>query len=176
MPWRSASRPWLLGLAWLALLLAPARSQGRADGPEDFGRWQSSPRQCLLQRSSTTAANPRPERCRNVRLDQLWPGLLTLRFSEAGVNDRLGSPQLTLAGVLQPGSRIMACREGRCQPRWPLVLQVSALADRGLRPELGLSQLPLAQLARGECRFNRLGGRCRVEASDGLSWQVEVTW
>ena len=174
--WLAASRPWLLGLTLLTLLPTPARSQAPEDGPEDFGRWQATPSHCLLQRSSAQASSPPPRNCRSVRLDQLLPGLLSLRFSEASPGGRLNSPQLTLAGVLLPGSRAMGCREGRCQPRWPLLLQVSALADRGLGPQPGLSQLPLARLAKGSCQLDSRGARCQAEDSEGLRWTVDVRW
>jgi len=175
-PSLQASGAWLLGLAGLAGLLAPARSQGLS-GPEDFGRWQSRPSHCRLRQTSSSAgARPATRDCRSVRIDQQLPGLLSLRFSEASADGPLGSPQLTLAGVLQPGSRAMNCRDGRCQPQWPLTLQVSALAARGLGARADLSQLPQARLAQGICHLNAQGVRCQAEDSDGLLWQVEADW
>jgi hypothetical protein len=176
VPSLQASGAWLLGLAGLAGLLAPARGQS-LDSLEDFGRWQSRPSHCRLQQSSSSAgSSPATRDCRSVRIDQQLPGLLSLRFSEASANGPLGSPQLMLAGVLQPGSRALDCRDGRCQPHWPLTLQVSALADRGLRTRADLSQLPQARLAQGICHLNAQGVRCQAEDSDGLLWQVEADW
>ncbi len=166
---------WLLGLAWLAGQQAPIWGQG-LEGPEDFGRWQASPSHCQLQRSTTTATGGLRSNCRSVRLEQQLPGLLSLRLSEAGNESQLVSHQLTLAGVLKPGSRAMECRDGRCHPHWPLLLQVSAMAERGFSPQPGLSQLPRARLARGDCRLDAEGARCRVDDNDGLQWQVDVSW
>ena len=178
-PSLQASGAWLLGLAGLAglaVLLAPARGQGLG-GPEDFGRWQSRPSHCRLRQSASSAGASRAARdCRSVRIDQQLPGLLSLRFSEASADGPLGSPQLTLAGVLQPGSQALNCRDGRCQPHWPLTLQVSALADRGLRARVELSQLPQARLAQGICHLDAQGVRCQAEDSDGVLWQVEANW
>ena len=171
---------WLLGLVALAAPLPPGWSQG-LDRREDFGRWQTRPRHCQLVRTLLvrTASSP-PSRlgrgCRSVRLDQQLPGLLSLRFSEAGPNARLSDQVLTLAGVLKPGSRAMDCRDGRCQPHWPLTLRVSAMAERGFNPQQNLSQLPQARLAQGDCRLDAAGARCLVNDNDGLAWQVEVAW
>ncbi len=166
---------WLLGLAWLAGQQAPAWGQ-RLEGPDDFGRWQASPGHCLLQRSTTTAPSRLRRICHSARLEQQLPGLLSLRLSEAGTDSNLASPQLTLAGVLKPGSRAMECRDGRCHPRWPVLLQVSAMAERGFGPQPGLSQLPLARLAHGDCRLDAEGARCQVDDNDGLQWQVDISW
>ncbi len=171
---------WLLGLVALAASLPPGWSQG-PDRREDFGRWQTTPSHCLLVRTllARTASSP-PSRlgrgCRSVRLDQQLPGLLSLRFSEAGPEARLSDQVLTLAGVLKPGSRAMDCRDGRCQPRWPLTLRVSAVAERGFSPEQNPSQLPQARLAQGDCHLDAAGARCLVNDNDGLAWQVEVAW
>ncbi len=166
---------WLLGLAWLAGQQAPTWGQG-LEGPEDFGRWQASPSHCQLQRSSPSEPSGLRRTCHSVRLEQQLPGLLSLRLNESGSDSHLVSQQLTLAGVLKAGSRAMACRDGRCQPHWPLLLQVSAMAERGFSPQAGLSQLPQARLARGDCRLDAEGGRCQLDDNDGLHWQVDVTW
>ena len=165
----------LLGLGSLASLLAPAWGQG-LERPEDFGRWQTSPGHCQLVRSSDQAPRHLQRTCRSVRLEQQLPGLLSLRLIEAGSDSRLVGQQLTLAGILKPGSRPMTCRDGRCQPHWPLVMQVSALAERGFNLQQNPSHLPQAVLAQGTCRLNGEGFRCEVEGSDGLKWQAEASW
>ncbi len=175
-----SSLAWLLGLVSLAAPLSPGSSQG-LDRREDFGRWQIRPRHCLLVRTLLvrTASNP-PSRlgrsCRSVRLEQQLPGLLSLRLSQAGPDARLFDQVLTLAGVLKPGSRAMDCRDGRCQPHWPLTLGVSAMAERGFSPQPNLSQLPQARLAQGDCHLDADGAVCQVNDNDGLAWEVEVTW
>ena len=171
---------WLLGLGCLACPLNPGWGQDR-DGLEDFGRWQTRPSHCLLVRTTTRPFSRLDRRCRNVRLDQQLPGLLSLRLGEAGSDSLLPGQMLTLAGVLKPGSRAMSCQDGRCTPPWPLILQVSAVAERGFNAQPTMDQqiqgqLPQAQLAEGECRLNATGARCLVKANKDLAWQVEITW
>jgi hypothetical protein len=172
---QGASLASLLSLGTLAGLLAPAWGQG-LESPEDFGRWLTNPSHCQLVRTSDQAPRQLQRRCRRVRLEQQLPGLLSLRLIEAGSDGRQVGQQLTLAGILKPGSRPMACRDGRCQPQWPLAMQVSALAERGFNLQQNPSHLPQAVLAQGTCRLDGEGFRCEVEGSDGLKWLAEATW
>ena len=68
----------------------------------------------------------------------------------------------------------MRCGDGRCRPRWPLRLQVSAVAQSGYDPRGLALGLPASHLARGECLLERRRMRCSASSSGGLSWSASA--
>jgi hypothetical protein len=159
------------------LLVATLLSAGAATTlpGENVGRWQQGLRRCRIQ---ITAATPDPainasgpsHSCSSLRLDQLLEGLLTVRLVSIAGSGSRPSQQLVFAGVLAEGSRAMRCRDGRCQPRLPLRMQVSAVAQNGFDPRGLALGLPASHLARGECLLERRRLRCTATGSGGLTW------
>jgi len=164
----------------LVLALAPAaavpRPAGGGGGPEraleGVGRWERPLQRCRLERRQPPGAAAAG--CRGLRLDQQLPGLLSLRLLGAELQ-RGGSPgQLVFAGVLEPGSRPLGCRQLRCRPEGPLLLQVSAMARSSIPQDPGGSALLQAQRAEGRCRLEGQKLSCRVRGDDGEDWEVEA--
>ncbi len=109
-----------------------------------------------------------------LRLDQQMGGLLSVRFLEAGAAGGGPATQLVFAGVLEAGSRPLGCRHLRCRPRWPIRLEVRALARGGLTLEPHRPDLLRAQLARGRCELREQRWSCWASGSDGEEWRVEA--
>jgi hypothetical protein len=159
------------------LLVATLFSAGTATtaAEENVGRWQQGLRRCRIQITAAvpdTAINASGSNhsCSSLRLDQLLEGLLTVRLvSVAGAGSR-PTQQLVFAGVLADGSRAMRCSDGRCTPRLPLRMQVSAVAQNGFDPRGLALGLPASHLARGECLLERRRLRCNATGSGGLAW------
>ncbi|MEB3331490.1 MAG: hypothetical protein VKI83_03225 [Synechococcaceae cyanobacterium] len=137
----------------------------------DFGRWEMPISNCQLARQGDAVAAIGPQRCLRVRLDQQLPGLLSIRFMAPAAAARPTEAQLVFAGVLEPGSPAMRCRDGACAPRGTMRLQVSAVAETGLNPQGTLLQ---AQLARGQCLWEEGRLRCEASAPNGASWRAEA--
>jgi hypothetical protein len=165
------------------LLLAVLFSAGAAPtaADENVGRWQQGLRRCRIQittAAEAAATNPSgtSHSCSSLRLDQLLEGLLTVRLvSVAGAGSR-PTQQLVFAGVLAEGSRAMRCSDGRCKPRLPLRMQVSAVAQNGFDPRGLALGLPASHLARGECLLERRRLRCNAtrSGSAGLAWTADA--
>jgi hypothetical protein len=153
---------------------APGLAGGSVGDPtEGVGRWERGVGRCRLKRQPATGAvgsAPVELRCRRLRLDQQMRGLLSVRFLAA---DGAAS-QLVFAGMLAPGSRPMDCRQLRCFPRWPLGVNVRAVARSALLTERGGGGLLQAQLAQGRCDLDRRRLQCWVRAADGEEWRAEV--
>lgn len=153
----------------------PHRETGSSDG---FGRWDMGVSACQLTRGSgsspTAPSDPsaRPLRCQRVRLDQQLPGLLSVRFMAPPAAHRATETQLVFAGVLAQGSPAMECHGGTCEPKGPMRVQVSAVAENGFNPEGTLLQ---AQLARGQCLWEERRLRCEASAPGGPSWTAEAS-
>jgi hypothetical protein len=110
--------------------------------------------------------------CRGVRLDQQLAGLLSIRFLPAA-RDRSAPEQVLLfAGVLLRGSEPMRCRNGRCEPSWPIRVQLSALATSHAR-SLGL---PDARVVQGSCSLEVARVLCQARDREGRRWQATVRW
>lgn len=139
---------------------------------EDFGRWERNAKQCEIQLQAQRDKAAQRFPCRAVRLDQQLAGLLSIRFLPAA-RDR-SAPELLLlfAGVLLPGSEPMRCQNSRCEPSWPVRVQLSTLATSNVR-SLGL---PDARLVQGTCSLEQARVLCHARDREGQSWQAAVRW
>ena len=79
------------------------------------------------------------------------------------------------AGVLAPGSEPMRCSDGRCTPRWPLKLEVTALASSGVDGAGVPTTLPQAQLAQGSCLLEEGEASC-LAVANGWRRQARMRW
>jgi len=107
-----------------------------------------------------------------VRLDQQLAGLLSIRFLPATQDRSTPTPLLLFAGVLQPGSQPMRCRDSRCQPSWPIRVQLSALASINANTP----GLPQARVVHGSCNLERERLLCTARNLEGSRWQARVRW
>lgn len=114
--------------------------------------------------------------CQSVRLDQLLPGLLTIRFLPALRGGRRPPPQLVFTGMLAASSPPLACRDGACDPRGDLELRVSAVAISELDPQGLPVSLPQAFLARGSCSVAARRLLCQAWVAAQRSWRAEAHW
>ena len=144
---------------------------------DDFGRWERRVVTCRIQHqgeptAATTDSNARS--CTQVRLDQQLAGLLTVRFLQSPRDPRTMGQQLVVAGVLSGASQPMQCRDGSCQPSWPVQLEVSALAHAEVDSR-GISlSLPRAELAQGSCRLESRLFRCTLRnTTTREQWTLE---
>lgn len=170
---RTAIALWGVSLIGLPLLPSGAQQREPAPGEEDFGRWEQSASRCRIVMPDLAAPSPAREgTCRGLRLDQQMAGLLGVRFLASTSRDGAPPGQLVFAGVLRRTSQPMACRDGRCTPRWPMVLQVSAVASNAFSA-LGL---PTAQVALGECRLELHRATCQARDREGRQWQAQMQW
>lgn len=158
---------------------APQRGIGRvsteeprAQPEDDFGRWERSAQQCEIQIEEQPESPPERLPCSGVRLDQQLAGLLSIRFLPAGQERSVPSHQLLFAGVLRPGSQPMRCRDSRCEPSWPVRVQLSALATTNVRT-LGL---PQARVVQGSCSLESARVICTARDREGGRWQATVRW
>lgn len=170
--------------AWLPPQAAgadPAEAPSASAG-ENVGRWQQGLRSCriviaaapMAADGAAASAASSSHGCSTLRLDQLLEGLLTVRLVSSTTGGSRPSQQLVFAGVLSEGSRPMRCSEGRCRPRWPLRLLVSAVAQNGFDPRGLALGLPASHLARGECLLERRRLRCSASDSGGLAWSASA--
>ena len=133
--------------------------------------------------------------CVDLQLEQQQAGLLSVRFLAASEPSRdnrsagsqasggtMGSgtqrPQseaVVFAGLLAAGQPPMHCgRDGRCEPRLPLRLQVSMVAQASY-DGLGLATgLPRAGLAKGHCQLMNGLVRCEAGNASGERWLAEA--
>jgi hypothetical protein len=107
-----------------------------------------------------------------VRLDQQLAGLLSIRFLPAARGRSTPAQQLLFAGVLLPGSQPMHCKDSRCEPSWPIRVQLSALATSNVRT-LGL---PQARVIQGSCSLENSRVLCTARDREGRLWQAKVRW
>ncbi len=139
---------------------------------EDFGRWERNSQQCEIQVQEPRTSRLEPLPCRGVRLDQQLAGLLSIRFLPATGNRAATEQQLLFAGVLLRGSEPMRCRNGRCEPSWPIRVQLSALATSHTR-SLGL---PDARVVQGSCSLEQARVLCHARDREGRRWQATARW
>ncbi|MEB3271242.1 MAG: hypothetical protein VKJ44_06305 [Synechococcus sp.] len=114
--------------------------------------------------------------CQSVRLDQLLPGLLTIRFVPALRRAAQPATQLAFTGVLAASSPPLGCRDGTCDPRGDLELRVSAVAISGLDPQGLPVSLPQALLARGSCSVAARLVICQAWVAAQRHWRAEAYW
>lgn len=139
---------------------------------EDFGRWERSAQACDIELVETQGRAPERLACRSVRLDQQLAGLLSVRFLPAAQGEAAMAQQLLFAGVLVSGSQPMRCRESRCEPSWPIRVQVSALATSNTST-LGL---PLARVVQGSCSLEAKWVLCQARDREGRRWKAQGRW
>jgi hypothetical protein len=158
---------------------APQRGLGsvspeepRTLSEDDFGRWERNAQQCEIQIEEQRESPPERLPCSGVRLDQQLAGLLSIRFLPAAQEGSAPSHQLLFAGVLRPGSQPMRCRDSRCEPSWPVRVQLSALATTNVRT-LGL---PQARVVQGSCSLESTRVICTARDREGGRWQATVRW
>jgi hypothetical protein len=164
----------LRGRLRLLTIISTALSLGAAVLPasaEGYGRWQTEPQSCQLQRAPSRLGLP----CGELRLEQNLEGLLSVRFIALGKGDLISSEHLLFAGVLEARQPPMRCRrDGRCEPQWPTSLVVATVADARFDAR-GLAQgLPRTHLARGRCQLERRHVRCEAVSQTGERWQGEA--
>jgi hypothetical protein len=184
---------WCL-LMGIALLLAGAAGTAAAvppDGPaprhpdggqqehEDFGWWQAKLRNCRLLGSTLPpamegSADSRglATGCDQLRLDQRVRGLMRISFLRFQPMQAISAEKVVFVGLLEQGSQPMRCRQGRCQPQWPLRVRVSVVSEARFGP-MGLATgLPTTHLARGTCHLTYPMVQCRATSPDGGEWQA----
>ena len=149
---------------------SPAQDGSQQD--DDFGRWERRAQSCEMQLADPQGRTPLLLACRSVRIDQQLAGLLSIRFLPAAPDDGAGAQQLLFAGVLLPGSQPMRCQDSRCEPSWPVRVQVSALATSNAR-SLGL---PLARVVQGSCSLEKSQVLCQARDLEGRRWQAKGRW
>lgn len=110
--------------------------------------------------------------CRSVRLDQQLAGLLSIRFLPRGRGRGTPTQQLLFAGVLLPGSQPMRCQDSRCEPQWPLRVQISAMAVSSVRT----LDLPQARMVNGSCSLEARRVLCTARDREGRRWQARALW
>jgi hypothetical protein len=163
-------RPFFLVLSTAILALAPPSTSNASTPNLDFGRYSER-----LVRCNVTTSRVRKywRYCGQLRIQQHIDGLMSIRFSLGG-NDRSSNEDLVFAGVVSNGSKSMACKgDGRCEPRFPLTLQVSAIST-AIFDRNGLAiTLPMGLVARGSCRIETLRARCEATDMDGASWSAD---
>jgi len=156
---------------------APRRSPSAPDREgsrplEDFGRWERNTLRCEIQRQEQPGSAVERLPCRSVRLDQQLAGLLSIRFLPSTRGRSAAAAQLLFAGVLLPGSQPMRCQDSRCKPRWPIRVQLSALATSSAR----LLGLPQARVVQGSCVLGLFEVRCMARDHEGRFWQAQGRW
>jgi hypothetical protein len=166
--------------AGLALCVAAALPQrSRAEGPAagtDFGRWETQLERCRMVEVVEGGPPLALGGCQRLRLDQQLPGLLSVRFLADRPEGRFSGGELVYAGVLEPGSPAMRCRQGRCEPRWPMRLLVSAVAPRGAGARAPTWGIPQARMARGQCLLERRRVGCQAGEPGGRRWEASARW
>jgi len=165
-----------MGATLRAMLLATAllvTAQVRA-ADDGFGRWESSLNRCQLQWPRQGQQPPQQSPCHKIRIDQTIEGMLRVRFIHGLASSRFASEELTFAGLLLQQDQPMRCQGGRCQPSWPLRLQVHGVASRRFDPRGLAEQLPQNQLARGSCQLAANLLQCQAQGNDGERWQASA--
>ena len=161
-----------LGVLTLTPLLSARPGEARDPKLDlDFGRFSEK----LVRCSVSAPGEQRSLRsCGQLRLEQNVEGVMSVRFSLSANSNRYGREELVFAGILANDSEPMDCGDdGRCQPRFPLVFSVNAIAS-GLYNRRGLAAtLPRARIARGQCRIEAVRASCEASGQDGARWRAE---
>jgi hypothetical protein len=157
------------------LLVAALLGTGHVLAADDgFGRWESPLNRCQLQWPRQGQQPPQQSPCHKIRIDQTIEGMLRVRFINALASSRYASEELTFAGLLLQQDQPMRCKGGRCQPSWPLRLQVHGVASRRFDPRGLAEQLPQNQLARGNCQLAANLLQCQARGAGGERWQASA--
>lgn len=165
------------GLTLLAPAALPLPTPARVSGGlEDFGRWETHLHQCRMAHSGEANQPETARPCQLLRLDQQMQGLLTVRFLAMTTGSQLASSELVYAGVLESGSPPMLCRQGRCDPRWPMRVLVSAVAPSGIDSRGLAVGVPQASVARGQCLLVKRRARCQAGEPGGQRWEASARW
>ncbi len=154
----------------LTAVLAGGRADARDKPPDlNFGRFSEKLVRCSI---SAPGNQHIPGACGRLRIAQNLEGVMSVRFSLNG--ERSSSADLVFAGMLTEASEPMACRgDGRCKPRFPVLLSVNAIAS-SLYNHLGLvAALPRTRVARGQCRIEAVRASCEATGTDGEHWRAE---
>jgi hypothetical protein len=159
--------------------ILPTQRRDLAD--QDFGWWSGTLIGCRLTNTAASSAgeassvSPEPsEHCDRLRLDQQIQGLMRISFLWSKPMKYGDSGKLVFVGLLEGDSKPMRCRQGRCQPQWPMRLRVSVVAQARFGP-LGLAtDLPATRLARGHCHVDYPKIHCRATSPDGHHWWAEA--
>jgi hypothetical protein len=161
------ARPFFLVLSIAILALATPSASNASTPNFDFGGYSERLVRCNV---TTSLFRKYWRSCGQLRIQQHIDGLMSVRFSLVG-NDRPSNSDLVFAGVVSNGSKSMACRgDGRCEPRFPLTLKVSAIST-AIFDRNGLAiTLPMGLVARGSCRIEAWRARCEATDMDGTSW------
>ena len=146
-----------------------------SDKQDGFGRWESVLSRCELQWPGTGVGNgANTSGCLKLRLDQSIEGMLRVRFINAVGGSRFGSEELTFVGLLLKQDQPMRCRQGACNPIWPLRLKVHGVASRRFDGRGLAEQLPSNQLAKGSCKLGPVQLSCQAAGQEGLIWQANA--
>jgi hypothetical protein len=181
--WARGARWFLIGLSLLTLVGAGQAALGidfgrdghQNDPDEDFGVWQARLAGCSLVQVIRPGRPEPPQGCLTLKLAQPWKGLLKVSFLAGDGVSTHPAAKLSFAGLVEAGYQPMQCRQGRCEPSWPLRLQVSAvshwLGDRDVAPGSGL---PETQLAQGHCLIERIRIHCQASTAAGEAWNADA--
>jgi hypothetical protein len=138
-----------------------------------FGRWQGPARHCRLAIRWSLTAPLQTRECQLVRVDQRQQGVLSIRFMGEAA---MGQGQITFAGVLDPPTNGLHCRQERCRLIAPIQLRVSAvgLSDLSLdRPgSRGAAGELQATTAEGQCLIARGRVHCEARPARGGHWRA----
>ena len=164
-----------LGLA--AALGTPQGSQARKrSGLDDFGRWETRLQQCRMGQAPAAQSGSGVRSCQYLRLEQQMQGLISVRFIAAPAGQPPVTRELVFAGVVEPGGGGMRCRQGRCEPRWPLRLVVHATAHAGIDPRGVALGIPRARMAKGRCELQKGSVSCRAGEPGQGAWEAKGRW
>ncbi|MBM5797902.1 MAG: hypothetical protein FJ060_07035 [Cyanobacteria bacterium K_Offshore_0m_m2_072] len=151
----------------------PAIGPGHQE--DGFGRWESTLRRCqLLWPGQGPAGGRHASSCLKLRLDQSIEGMLRVRFINPVGGSRFASEEITFAGLLLKHDQPMRCRQGACDPIWPLRIQVHGVASRRFDGRGLAEQLPSNHLAKGSCQLGPVQLTCQAKGSAGQNWQASA--
>lgn len=167
--WTLLSLGLVIGIPTLAIPDARAKEQG-----DDFGWWNSRLSSCSVVRISPSDRERRSVECLGLRLDQQIRGLISLSFAFQQAEGRLSTGKVVFAGVLEGDSQPMRCGQGRCEPRFPIWVQVSAVAQSGFEDQGVATALPRSYLVRGHCSVQAPRIRCQATSMDGTEWHSDA--
>jgi hypothetical protein len=143
---------------------------------DDFGRWETRLQHCRMGQAAAAGSSGGPRGCQYLRLEQQMQGLMSVRFIAASGGTTPSSSELVFAGVVAPGSGAMQCRQGRCEPSWPVRLLVHATAHAGIDPRGVALGIPRARMARGRCLLQKGSVSCRAGETGQAPWEASGRW
>ena len=66
----------------------------------------------------------------------------------------------------------MRCQDSRCEPHWPIRVQLSAMATSNVRT----LSLPQARVVQGTCDLETSQVLCTARDREGRRWQATARW